>query len=161
MIYNTFFIPGKVPSLNELENARGMQSPQTSSLIRMKGQSKNPFKRFNQYNKVKQLWSGAVVQVCHDTQWTPVEAAHFSYLVCEKNKKRDPSNICSSAIKFIEDGFKKAGVIPGDGWKQVLGISPYWEVTNYGYGVFVVMADYPMTKESMLESLDIHMKGKD
>ena len=161
MIYNTFWIPGKVPSMNDLLRAKSSTPPQRFNIIRFKGQKRNNNFVYNQYNEIKQNWSNQTIRVCKDTQWIPVESCYFNYLICEKNKKRDPSNICSSAIKFIEDGLQKAGVIPNDGWNNVLGISNYWSITNYGLGIFVILSDDIVSKESMLWNLEVFMEGKD
>lgn len=42
----------------------------------------------------------------------------IDFLWFEKNRRRDPDNI-ASAKKFILDGLQKAGVLSGDGWKQI------------------------------------------
>lgn len=150
--------------MNELLQFKSNGGPKMTSIIRRTGQKKGQF-RFNLYNKVKQDWSARVMSVVSKApNSVRVKEAHFSYLVVEKNKKRDPSNICSSAIKFIEDGLQKAGVIPGDGWKNVLGISNYWGLyDNHEPGVYVIMSDKEMKREDV-ESVcwqERHMNDED
>lgn len=150
MIHNVFFIPGKVPSMNELLRFKANSGPAMTSIIRRTGQKKGQF-RFNLYNETKRDWSSRVLKAVKSApNSVRVKSAHFSYLVIEKNQRRDPSNICSSAVKFIEDGLQKAGVIPDDGWKQVLGISTYWGIYDgHDHGVYVVMSDKEMRKEDV------------
>lgn len=107
--------------------------------------------RYNKYNTIKADWKEKVVAVVKHTGFIQVEACYFSYLVVEKTRKRDPSNIASAATKFIEDGLIEAGVMPNDGWDNVLGINCYWELDRPGEaGVFVLMTDSEMLKKDVL-----------
>lgn len=150
--YNTFWFPGKVFSLNELIDFKASVSPMKKTWLVHKGKQPGTF-RFNQYNKVKQDWKQKVVNVVRETGFVPVESCHFSYLVVEQTRKRDPDNICSSAIKFISDGLVDAGVIPNDGWKNVMGISNYWRQGKKP-GVFLLMTDMVVLPLSMNEIYD-------
>ena len=153
--YNTFFFPGKVPSLNELLNAKAGMAPMKKSWLVHKGKNPGTFK-FNKYNEIKSDWKAKVVKIVKEAGFTPVESCYFAYLVVEKTRKRDPDNICSSAIKFISDGLTEAGVIPNDGWDNVLGINTYWRHEPKGEpGVFVLMTNLvvmPCTMETIYES---------
>lgn len=51
---------------------------------------------------------------------TIITEAYISILWICKNKKEDPDNI-SFEKKYILDGLQTAGVISGDGWKNVCG----------------------------------------
>lgn len=151
-IYNAFWIPGKVPSMNELVNFKASMSPMKNTWLVHKGKQVGTF-RYNQYNKVKQDWKQKVVKVAKETGFAPVKACYFAYLVVEKTRKRDPSNIFSSAIKFIEDGLVTIGVIPNDGWSTVLGIrTHYLHAPKHSPGVFVVLSDCRVD-ESEIEEL--------
>jgi hypothetical protein len=77
----------------------------------------------------------------------PVDCAYFTYFFTEPNKKRDPSNFTSGAIKLIEDGLQKAGILKNDGWKNVLGISSYWAVDKSCPGVTLYMTDFEIPTE--------------
>ena len=110
---------------------------------------KSPYK-FNLYNVLKQEWSKKVFTHVKSTGFNKCESAYFHYLVVEPNLKRDPSNICSSAIKFIEDGLQDAEVIPNDGWQNVLGIRPYWTLDRESEGaVFLLMANEPLSQNAI------------
>lgn len=143
VIHNAFFVPGKVPSLNDLLEARGAMAPVIRSIImrRKPTKAKSRGHRFDLYNDIKQDWKQRTVAAL-GTPFVRVEACYFGYVIVEETLKRDPSNICSAAIKFIEDGLVEAGAISNDGWKQVLGIRMVC-VHRPGRdpGVYVVMSD--------------------
>ncbi len=140
MIYNTFWFPWKVPSLNELNSFRAIQAPTVKSMIVYSGKKKKTY-QYNLYNEVKQKWSTKVCGIVKKEGFKQVDSCYFNYLVVEKTLKRDPSNICASSIKFIEDGLIKAGVIPNDGWNNVLGINPQWVLDRKSdNGVFLLMS---------------------
>lgn len=146
IIYNTFFFPGKVPSMNELIGFKAITAPMKKTWLVHAGKKIGTFK-FNKYNEVKQDWKQKVVKVVREVGYTPVEACYFSYLVVEKTRKRDPSNVAASSVKFIEDGLIEAGVIPNDGWDNVLGINTYWTLERKGEaGVRLIMASEPCEK---------------
>lgn len=153
VIHNAFWIAGKVPSLNDLLSAKsGGSAPILSSLImRYKpGKGKQSGARFSLYNDIKQDWKRRTVKAI-GTPFVRCEKAYFGYLIVEETLKRDPSNICSAAVKFIEDGLVEAGVIPNDGWNQILGIRVHW-VHRKGRepGVYVVMSDSLLPEERLV-----------
>lgn len=57
--------------------------------------------------------------------------AHVKYEFLELSKKRDPSNICSAAIKVIEDALVRLCVLSGDGWNVVTGIEVSWRLADW------------------------------
>jgi hypothetical protein len=143
VIHNAFFVAGKVPSLNDLLEARGAVAPLVRSIImrRKPGKAKSRGARWDLYNDIKQDWKRRTIAAL-GSPFVRVQAAHFGYLIIEETLKRDPSNICSAAVKFIEDGLVEAGVIPNDGWDNVLSIRVGW-VHRKGRepGVYVIMSD--------------------
>lgn len=42
-----------------------------------------------------------------------------------KDRRKDPDNLLSGAIKCLLDGLVKAGVLPNDGQRQIRGIGGY------------------------------------
>lgn len=151
VIHNAFFVPGKVPSLNELLDAKGGTAPKVASIImrHLPKKGKGRAARFNAYNDIKQEWKQRTIRAI-GTPFVRVDAAYFAYLVVEQEQRRDPSNICSSAIKFIEDGIVEAGVMKDDGWKNVLGIRPHWICRpKHQPGIYVVMSDIRLTEEQL------------
>jgi hypothetical protein len=161
VIHNAFFVPGKVPSLNDLLEARGAVAPVIRSIImrRKPSKAKSRGHRFDLYNDIKQDWKQRTVDAL-GTPFVRVHSAYFGYLVVEETLKRDPSNICSAAVKFIEDGLVEAGVIPNDGWDNVLGIRVHW-VHRKGRdpGVYVVMSDALLPEERLVVEYEESLVG--
>lgn len=151
VIHNAFFVPGKVPSLNELLDAKGGTAPRVASIImrHLPKKGKGRGARFDAYNNIKQDWKQRTISAI-GAPFVRVQQCYFGYLVVEDSRKRDPSNVCSSAIKFIEDGIVEAGVMSNDGWDNVLGIRVHW-VHRKGHrpGIYVVMSDTRLTEEQL------------
>lgn len=158
VIHNAFFVPGKVPSLNDLLEARNGGSPIIRSIImrRKPGKAKSRGHRFDLYNDIKQDWKRRTIEAL-GTPFVRVQACYFGYVIVEETLKRDPSNICSAAIKFIEDGLVEAGAITNDGWKQVLGIRSIC-VHRPGRvpGVYVVMSTHPLEEGQLVVEYEDH-----
>jgi hypothetical protein len=151
VIHNAFWVPGKVPSLNDLLDAKGTRKPIVRSIImRAKpGKGKQRGGEYDLYNDIKQDWKLRTIRAI-GAPFVRIAAAHFAYLVVESERRRDPSNICSAAIKFIEDGLVAAGVIPNDGWDNVLGIRVHWlHRPGREPGVYVVMSDEALSEEQL------------
>lgn len=151
VIHNAFFVPGKVPSLNDLLDARGRSAPRVASLImkHLPKKGKAPGVRYDAYNDLKQDWKIRTIGAI-GAPFVRVTKAYFGYLIVENELRRDPSNICASAIKFIEDGIVEAGVMPNDGWSNVLGIRVHWiHRKKHRPGVYVVMSDIKLTEEQL------------
>lgn len=150
MIYNTFWIPGKIPSFNELVDWKSIGKKPTSGIILMRGKKKGSY-QFNLYNEVKQNWKVKTCSEVIEQGFQVVVSSYFTYLFVEKTRNRDPSNFCAAGIKFIEDGLILAGCIPNDGWDNVLGISQFWtHDKEHQQGILVVMSDQPIPKPEMM-----------
>lgn len=115
----TFFVPGPLPSLNEIISAaKGYQG------------------RGFAYSKMKEEWTALVVERIQKTGIKPVGKVVILCEWREKNKKRDPDNVVCGA-KFVLDGLVKAGILENDGWEQVVGFSHRWVVNKDYPGVHV------------------------
>lgn len=159
VIHNAFFVPGKVPSLNELLDAKGGTKDKRKLLIlrHLPKKGKRVPEWVHAYNDIKQSWKRRTIDAI-GTPFVRVKACYFGYVVVEQEKRRDPSNICSSAIKFIEDGIVEAGVMRDDGWEQVLGIRVHWiQREKREPGIYVVMSDIRLAEEQLeMEYEDAH-----
>jgi hypothetical protein len=161
MIYNIFWIPGKIPSFNELVDWKSIGKKPTSGIILMRGKKKGSY-QFNRYNEVKQNWKAKTCSEVIDQGFQVVNKCHFNYLFVEKNRRRDPSNFCAAGIKFVEDGLVLAGCIANDGWDNVLGISQYWvHDKEHQQGIFVVMAACSITKTELMMMLKEKNVGRE
>jgi Holliday junction resolvase RusA-like endonuclease len=94
-------IPGELPGMNEI-------------IAEAK-------RHFGQYSDMKAIYTGAVRHAAHGLPRVsePVMVTLHWYT---RNKKRDPDNL-SAGQKFVLDGLVEAGVLPGDGWRHIAGIS--------------------------------------
>lgn len=59
--------------------------------------------------------------------WYTDKMVYLKYKWVEPNTKRDLDNI-AFAKKFIQDALVKQGVIPNDGWKNILGFTDSFAV---------------------------------
>ena len=103
-------VPGPMPSLNDLEAARGR-------VRRLCGG-----KRANAYNDLKRSWMGRICLLCDAHKLAqqagegPCTVALTAY---EPDRRRDPDNVLAGARKIILDALQQAGVIAGDGWRHI------------------------------------------
>lgn len=151
VIHNAFFVPGKVPSLNELLDAKGGTHEKKRLLIlrHLPKKGKNTPQWVHAYNDIKQSWKQRTIRAI-GAPFVRINASFFGYVIVEQEKRRDPSNICSSAIKFIEDGIVEAGVMRDDGWDNVLGIRVHWiHRAQHEPGIYVVMSDVRLEEEQL------------
>ena len=116
--YN-FFIPGRLPGMNEMIDAARA----------VKGFSAFQKKRYT--NRVAD-----VVQLTFRKYGAIQGKVWVSCAWVEKDRRRDPDNICASK-KYILDGLVKAGLLKGDGWKYIAGFTDTWEVGEPGVWVEV------------------------
>ena len=115
--YN-FFIPGRLPGMNEvIDKARS-----------------------NKYSsaQLKKAWTQRVADVVRMTFRTikPLRIVWISFRWVEKNKRRDPDNLIV-AKKFVLDGLVLAGMLKNDGWGEIAGFTDTWEVGEPGVWVSV------------------------
>lgn len=121
----TLWVPGPLPGLNEIIQAKG-----------------NSFSRGRSaWTGMKKSWDRTVSIFSTSQHLQPVKSAHFVYLWREKKRQRDPSNFTAGGRKIIEDGLQAAGMLPNDGWKQVLSFQDVWVVDAERPGVTVFMMD--------------------
>ncbi len=116
--FYSFFIPGKLPSLNEYTRVN-----------RTHRQMGAKFKaETDQYvaccamNKLK----GIRIK-------NPV---HIKYTWIEQNRTRDLDNI-AFAKKFIQDALVTIGVLENDGWKNIVGFQDCFTINKEKPGVLV------------------------
>jgi hypothetical protein len=90
------------------------------------------------YNRIKESWAELILVCCCGSGHIRRCSVHFELV--EQNTRRDPDNIASGAAKLILDGLVKAGVLEGDGWKHIAGLSFSWRVGS-PVGVRVVLTE--------------------
>jgi hypothetical protein len=139
------WLPGKLPGLNELVNAKAAHSPKVPRGVL--------------YNQLKKSVHERV-QLCVGSQKFRTMGGHFNYLLVESDKRRDPSNVAGAAIKMIEDGLQKAGVLKNDGWDQVHGCTWYPHCEDGAApGVCLLVQDCPvLSKNAMIVRLQNYLE---
>lgn len=137
---NRLWIPGTLPGLNEIIDAKATKYGK-------KGRSA--------YTEMKKRNDSMVALMATAQKFKSVENGYFTYLFRERDRRRDPSNVAAGAIKVIEDGLQVAGLLPNDGWAQVLGINPNWMVDSDCPGVTLFVTRDPMPQDvSYLAAID-------
>jgi len=127
MIEQGFFVPGPLPGLNEMLDARG----QGKRIGR---------KRPNRYNDLKREWETLICLEIARQRIKPITTrAEFEFFWCEPNLRRDPDNI-SGGGKLILDSLVIAEILPNDNQKWVKKlIHDFVEPNPRDPGVFVVI----------------------
>lgn len=113
-----FLVLGKFPTLNDL--------------LRQHGASPHA------YNATKKRCQNAVAAAVRQYKLPAFKSASIKYELLERDKRRDPSNVAAVAIKFIEDALVGMAVLPGDGWKHVVGFEVTWALESF-QGVYVTI----------------------
>jgi Holliday junction resolvase RusA-like endonuclease len=116
----SFFLPGRLPGANEIR-----------AMLTRKG-------GYRRYNAVKSKVHAAVAIIVAEERVGRFPSAHVTFEWVEPNMRRDPDNF--SQPKAILDALQHAGVLPNDGWKEILSISHKWRVDRNRPGVYVTLA---------------------
>ncbi len=127
------WIAGRLPSLNQvIAESAGASS----------GWSK--------YAQTKKRWAKQIVLMARVKDLKPIPPSYFGYLICEPNKRVDPSNLVAGAVKVIEDALQESGLLQNDGWSDVLGYIGYWQVAAHRVGTLVYWGPSLPSKETMM-----------
>lgn len=134
----TFFIPGKLPGLNELI-AENRKHPQAGAKLK---KDTDYFIGICIKNKLKSLKIEKPVLM--------------RYTWIEPDRRRDRDNI-ASAKKFVQDSLVQVGVLKNDGWNDIVGFEDHFEVNKKEPGVLVEIVevddDQRTTKDPQQEIL--------
>ena len=125
----SFFVPGPLPGLNDFiawAKKRGVTVGKKGAM-------------WNDYNAQKRSWEDMIRGVIHTSRLTPVAVpVTISYLWQEPNKRRDYSNIAAGK-KLVEDALVRAGILRGDGWRDITGFTDRFEINRKQPGVRVTL----------------------
>lgn len=100
---------------------------------------KGSFGKGRVYSAKKRQISAQIGLAIFASRLRPVPACAVHFTWHERTKRRDPDNI-TAGQKFVFDALVEAGVIPGDGWAHVKGISHDW-ATSERPGVWVFIEE--------------------
>jgi hypothetical protein len=123
---SSFWIPDKLPSLNELVRAKG-------SFAGGKG------KRWNGYNALKQRYQSEIGAILSRDKPAPLDRAFITFAWHEATWRRDPDNVAAGGRKLILDTLVKAGVLPDDGPRHVSGWTDTFVYGAEEQGVMVTL----------------------
>ena len=138
------WIPAVLPGQNAIIDA--------AKTVRVRGRGAKK-QIWSKYAQLKASWTEYIRACvgCSLPKLEPKKSAHFFYVISEPTKKRDPSNAGMGAIKFIEDALQVAGVIPNDGWGNVLSISLTFLHSPETPGVLVILSDTRISEGEALK----------
>lgn len=126
------WVPGPMPGMNEILDAK------TRAIGGWQGATGKYSKRHTLYNGLKKEWNEKIQRMISNQCVSPMGKAYITFYVIEPNRRRDPDNFTSGAIKFILDSLVHAKVLDGDGWKCVHGLASFWCVGDLpGVAVFI------------------------
>lgn len=114
----TFFIPGPLPGLNDFEGNKRWA-----------------------YRKAKSNWTLIISIAIKQAKLKPVKRAFIQWEWVEPAQRRDPDNFTSMGRKFALDSLVKCGILPDDGWNEVVGWVDSWLVDKDKPGVYVTLEE--------------------
>ena len=115
----TFIIPGRLPGMNEYTAAQ----------------------RYNRYKGAAMKREAQRLVAFCLRGLTPVEVpVRLCYTYYEKNRRRDLDNISGFAHKVVQDALVEKGILKGDGWRHVTGMTD----------VFAIDKDCPRIEVSII-----------
>lgn len=100
------WVPGPLPGLNQLLDERARSFRRGATL-------------WNGYTDLKREWEDRIKTHALAQGFPALLEGEFAYTFIEPNKRRDPSNVASGALKLIEDALVKAGLLKNDGWSAI------------------------------------------
>ena len=105
VVFQSLLIPIRLPGLNEMlagcRQARGRSSA---------------------YAIAKNDSTAFVARLCKAQGLVPMSSGKFRFFWHERTRRRNPDNIAAGK-KFILDGLVQAGILPNDGWSEVVDYS--------------------------------------
>lgn len=135
------WIPGKMPNLNDLFNAKlnvfvppGMRAPFL------------PAKLPNEYNKLKKRWHGVIDRLCLEQKFECPGSGYFNFMCVEENRRRDKDGVGAGAQKIIQDALVARGTLYNDGWKAILDYRHFFHVDERNGVYLVVTQDDCLTR---------------
>lgn len=114
----TLFIPGPLPRLNQLIGRE---------------------RRY--YNQAKKEWGDIIGWEIKKQHIHPMGRVFIRWTWQEKNRQRDPDNVCAIGRKFVLDALVKMGILKNDGWKHIAGWTDTWVVVPKYPGVTVILEE--------------------
>lgn len=121
--FQSFFIPGALPGLNEIVGAAHVRRG-----------------KWSKYGDMKAAHQEYIVTLIRKAKLRPMELVTIEFTWHEASKRRDKDNIAAGK-KFICDALKEAGVLANDGWKNIDGFSDQFIIDRTQPGVTVTLKE--------------------
>lgn len=126
-----FFIPERLPGMNEIIDAR---------LRYITIKRGNRRYRISKYDNLKKKTERVILESINGAHLKPMRYVNALFCWVEPKRNRDKDNI-SAAKKFIFDALVGAGIINGDGWRYVSGFSDDFVINADKPGVWVTLEE--------------------
>ena len=111
------------------------------------------------YNAEKAKHQGIVGREAIEQGFQPVGGC-WGYLMVERDRRRDPSNIMAGAIKIIEDGLQEVSLLAGDGWEDVRAITPVFAIDSHEPGVLIANDVEMIQTYTLLKTWNSERRGE-
>lgn len=117
------FVPGPLPGLNELIAAAKRRGPNC----------------WNGYAVLKRRWGETLAAAMAAARPPRVSRAWLGFRWVEATRRRDPDNLAAGGRKLLLDALVRAGILPNDGWRGVVGWTDRFAVDPRRPGVELVL----------------------
>jgi Holliday junction resolvase RusA-like endonuclease len=114
----SFFIPGPLPGMNDFAGKKS---------------------RWH-YRELKANWGMSIGIRIGMAKLTPMKRAAVTFRWMEKNKRRDPDNL-QFGQKFVLDSLVTRGILPDDGWDEIVSLTHTFSVDARNPGVWVELVE--------------------
>lgn len=112
------FIPGPLPRLNQLIGRERWY-----------------------YTAAKKQWGETIGWEIRKQHLRPMNRVFIQWIWQEKNRQRDPDNVCAIGRKFVLDALVEMKILTNDGWTQIEGWTDTWVVVPDAPGVTVILEE--------------------
>ena len=121
-----------------------MLFPSQNDWLRMAGSTWTPTKRHQRGSDAQALKNSMENKIqlyLRLAKLQPMDGAYFFFTFYELGRQRNKDNIQALALKFFFDALQKENLCANDGWKEIVGWDPHFELTKGPAGMGVRMYD--------------------
>ena len=111
-----FFVPGPLPGMNDIVR-----------------------KNYYVYSAMKKQWSRTIATCLQHAKILPMERVAVIFTWVERDTRRDPDNILAGGQKLVLDCLVTTGIIPNDGWANIVGLAHNFTIDASNPGVWVIL----------------------
>ena len=140
-----------------------MLFPSQNEWLRMAGSTYTPTKRHQRGSDAQSLKNSMENKIqlhIRLANLQPMDGAYFFFTFYELGRQRNKDNIQALALKFFFDALQKQKIFANDGWKEVVGWDPHFEVTKQAAGMLVEMFDPARMKHEIINKTFLNITKK-